>query len=257
MAHTVNVAEDYSIRTLTGDAELSSLVLTGWGAITSQVTALYTYTNRGRMWWNYTASSGAVTVSNKQGGTSYLTGTASAGLVTLSQANSSGLSGTLIINNGTPGTNPAQNSTGDFILSYADENDLVDVMAGVASYLDSNSKWQGQLARFEAILKRAKRELDEHIFQKLAGSARRDARGRRVLADIADPRQLASVHANYTAMMIEQYRGNRQPVFLESAREYERRWHNLLGAMTLELDHEADGQVDAAVNMTSTRLVLG
>lgn len=236
---------------------LQNLILTGWGAITSQVTALFTYTNRGRMWWTYTASSGAIVISNKQGGTSYLTGTASSGLVTLSAAGGSGISGTAEIHNGTPGTNPAQNSMGDFIISYADENDLVDVYAAVANHLDSSSKWQGQLARFEAILKRSKRELDEYVFAKLATKARLDARGRRLLADISDPRQLASVHANYTAMMIESYRGNRAPVIMDSAREYERRWQDLLGAMEIGLDAEADGQVDTYANMSSARLVLG
>lgn len=259
MAGVVNIAEDYSTRTRTGDALITRLVLTGWGTVTTAVTSVFTWTDRGRLWWVYTASSGDLSFYRRAtagSGDKVCSGTASSGLVTLSQANTSGVSGTAEVTAGVFGTNPALDSTGDCIITYADENDLIDNYKAVTSYLDSNSKWEGKLIRFEAIIVRAKRQLDEYIAARLGDRLRRDAGGRRMLADITDPRQLADVHAEYTLGLIEEYRAGLVAERRAAAKERQNKALELLGVMNIGLDYDGDSVVDVESSMASARLTL-
>lgn len=247
MAQSVNIAEDYSIRTLTGAVVLSRLVLTGWGAWSAGVAALDTWSDRGRLWWVFTQSSGDLSFYRRPtlgSGDKVCSGTASSGLVTLAQANSSGISGTVECTAGTLGSNPAENGTGDVIVSYANENDLLDAYNGVQSYLDSNSKWYGQNTRFEAVLRSSKRDLDEFIATRLQVGIERDNNGRRKLAAISDPRQLAKVHALYTLSQIEFHRAGANEARVVTAESYERRALALLKALEVAMDYGADGIVD-------------
>lgn len=256
MPQVSNVAEDYSIRSpLTGDLVLSRLVLTGWGGVQSAVPDLVAFTDRGRLWVRFTQSSGLLEFfrrSTMGSGDLICSGTVNNGLVTLAAngAISSPISGSAEATNGTLGTNPTQDSTTQVIVSYCDENDLIDKYAGVTSYLDANSKWQAQNARFEAKIREAKRELDEHLAGMLDTRLRYDAQGRRQLADIADPRQLAPVHAYWTLALIETYRKNQV-----GAEFYMGLAMSQLRGTKITLDHEADGRQDAEVSMASAKLV--
>lgn len=243
---TVHIAEDYSVRTLTGVALLSRLALTGWGAVTLGVTALEAFTDRGRLWWRFTASTNTLEFFRRptllSGDRVAFTDTAAAdGKAVLVAANTSGFSGTCDITGGTPGANPTQDATGDVIISYADENELISACADVQGYLDGDSKWNAQGVRFEALLRESKRELDERIVEKLCKDLARDAGGRRLLAAIADPRQLARVHALYTVYLLDAHRAGDDPARMESSQWHLDRALGLLKATRIALDNEADG----------------
>lgn len=248
MPQPVNIAEDYGIGSpITGDLVLSRLALTGWGAVASAVPSLETWTDRGRLWGVFTLSTADLSFyrrSTAGSGDKVCSGTVASGLVTLAQANSSGIAGSAEATNGTLGTNPAQNSTLSVIISYAHENDLIDRYAAVTNYLDSNSKWYAQGTRFEAVLRAAKRELDEWIVNRLASRLNRDSAGRRNLAIIADPRQIAPIHAMYTLAMIERHRGGLDEVRLETARRWFNAAMDLLRATEINLDYGQDAIID-------------
>lgn len=260
MAQVANVAEDYSSRTYNGAAALlSRIALTGWGAVTTAVPSLETWTDRGRLWWVFTVSSGDLSFYRRAtlgSGDKVCSGTVSSGLVTLSAANTSGVTGTCECSNGTLGTTPTVDASGDMIVSYAHENDLIDRYAGVVSYLDSNSKFEAQNTRFEAILRDSKRELDEHIAGAIGSRLRFDSSGRRMLADIADPRQLAPVHAMYAIGMLEMRRAGLDMRRHEVGSHWQSKARELLRGTLIAMDYEADAKQDVEANVSSARLIL-
>ena len=256
MARVTAVAEDYSSRTLTGDAVLSRIVLTGWGAVTSAVPALQEFTDRGRLWWRFTASTNLLELFRRPtllsgDRVAYTSTAAASGKATLVQDSSSGFSGTCDIDEGTAGTNPVSDATGDLIVSYAHENDLIDAYAGVGGYLDTNNKWQGQLTGFEAILLNAKRQMDEQLVGALGTNLRYDSAGRRDLASIADPRQLAPVHTRWTLALIEEYRKR-----IPDAEYWMAQAKGLLKQTQIVMDYDADATQDTQVNVSSAPLLL-
>lgn len=249
MARSLQIALDHHARTLSGTAVLSRVVLAGWGAVTAGVPALEAFTDRGRLWWKFTAASNLLELFRRatMGGgdrVAYTTVAAANGKATLVQDTSSGFSGSCDIDDGTEGVNPAANAYGDLIVSYAHENDLVDVYADAGGYLDENSKWYAQGTRFEALLRMAKRELDERLVEKLNGDLERDDMGRRALAVIADPRQLATIHALMTAYKLDGHRAGSIAAKAETAQWHLDRALSLLRATRVVLDLDADGAAD-------------
>lgn len=251
----VDISEGYALRTITGDAVLRRLVLSGWGATAS---ALATYTDKGRLWWRFTQSSGLFEFfrnSNLASGHRVAYATITSGVSAAFTAdNSSGFSGSCELDNGTAGSNPAQNSTGDVIVSYASENDLKNAMRGSPNYLDANSKWEAQDVRFEALLRESKAELDEIIAGRLAGRLDRDTMGRRALCAIASPRQLARVHALYTVYMMERYRVGNKSERREAAEFWKQEALGLLAATHIALDAEGDDEIDSENDVSAIRL---
>ncbi len=246
---SIHLAEDHSARTLTGAAVLSRIKLTGWGGLTAGVTALEDWTDRGRLWWKYTQSSGEVELFKRPtmlSGDRVCHGEASNGRVSLAADtdNSSPVSGSADIEDGTPGTNPAADANGDLIVSYAHENDLRDVISDVEGFLDEDSQWYDQDVRFEALLRRAKRMLDEMLVEKLLTDLGRDTAGRRILAAIADPRQLADVHALQAAGIIQRHRANNDSDLHAIAESYFQQARNLLRTIRIGIDDDADGVID-------------
>jgi hypothetical protein len=270
MARTPIIAETHSARTLTGSAVLSRIALTGWGAMSSGTPALETFTDRGRLWWKFTASSNLLELFRRSTMTAadrvaYTTSAVADGKATLVQDGTtlSGFSGSCDIDEGTAGSNPDADATGDLIVSYAHESDLLDAYAGVGGYLDENSKYYAQGTRFEALLKTAQNELNELLVPKLLndieqhlsaadqaaitallGGLSRDAKGRRLLAVIADPRQLAPVHALLCAYRLEAHRTGKDRDRADMAQWHYDRASRLLGGMSVALDLDADGDVD-------------
>lgn len=251
----VIISEGYAIRTITGDAVMRRLALSGWGATAA---ALQTYTDRGRLWWRYTSSGALLEFFRRPtlvSGHRVAYATITAGVSAAFTAdNSSGFSGSCEIDNGTPATNPASDSTGDVIVSYADENDLKNALRGSRAYLDANSKWEAQDTRFEAILREAKVELDELLAGRLAGNLSRDDNGRRALAAIADPRQVARIHALYTVAMMERYRVGNSPERREAAEFWFTQALQLMSATQIALDDDGDDQIDREASVASIRL---
>jgi len=264
MGRTTNIAEDHHARTLTGSAVVSRIKLTGWGAVTAGVTALETFTDRGRLWWKYTVSSTTLELFRRP---TMLSGDRVAyaddvadGKATLVQDTSSGFSGTCDIDDGDAddaGVNPTADATGDLIVSYADENDLLNEYADVAGYLDDDSKFYAQGTRFEALLRAAKRELDEMLVEKLLDDLDRDDAGRRKLAAISDPKQLATVHALWCCYKLDAHRVGEHPTRADVSQWHFDRANKLLRGMRLAIDDEADGVIDVerrTVDRTLNRL---
>lgn len=257
---------DYPVRTRTGDAVIDRLVLTGWGTVTSQVTSLFTWTDNGRLWWSYTASSRLITFYRRNSttiaGDAVCSGTVSAaGLVTLTASNTSGITGTAEVTDGdfTAGAllAPTLDSTGDVIVSYCDENDLIDAAQGVSNVLDSNSKWVGQLVRFEALILRMRLEFDGYVARKLADLATLDNRNEVTLCDMKNPRQLAPSFSNYCVAEIMERRAGADPARMQAAKDKRERAMDLLKTLTLALDYDGERVKQAEVNVTAGRVYRG
>lgn len=257
---------DYPVRTLDGDAVIDRLVLTGWGTVTSTVTSLFTWTDNGRLWWNYVASTRAITFYRRNSTTvatdAVCTGTVStAGLVTLTASNTSGITGSAEVTDGDYTTGaliaPVEDSRGDVIVSYADENDLIDAAKGVANVLDSNSKYFGQLVRFEALLLRMRISFDAYVENNLAGVANYDNRNDVVLCDIKNPRQLAQSFAEYCVAELMDNRAGSDLARLEAADKKRKRALDLLKTQGVKLDYAGKRKTEAKANMSAARLIRG
>lgn len=200
MATGANLGETYSIsEPRTGSARVSRIVLTGHGAAPSAAAGLRTFSDDGRLWGRYTNSSTLLELFRRPTMLSgdrvaYTSAVVSGGKATLVQDNSSGISGTCDIDNGTPGTNPTADSTFDLIVSYADEQDIFDELDAAESLLVAG-KWQGRGTRFEALLDKAKKELDAWIVHTFAPRLKLDDWGRWRLANLVNQRDLARIHA--------------------------------------------------------------
>lgn len=222
MATGTSKFEDYNIILRSGDAFISRLALTGWGAVSSSVPALRTWSDSGRMWGKITTGD-VFELYRRPGlasGDKVCNGTISSGTVTLAQANSSGISGSADI------TSFTSSSTHlfDVLVSYADESDILTIYPQAGNELDSNSKFEGQDARFEWLLKDVKRtELDPLIWARyktqlgssISASGRLlqltaagiDIQGRPLIGYMSDPRQLSRVHAKLCAARLYERRG--------------------------------------------------
>lgn len=220
MATGTSKFEDYNIILRSGDAFISRLDLTGWGAYASSTPALRTWSDNGRMWGKITTGD-AFELYRRPGlasGDKVCEGSISSGIVTLAQANASGISGSADIGSYTSGSEHLF----DVLVSYADESDIVTIYPQAAKELDSNSKFEGQDTRFEWLLKDVKRteldpliwaryksqlgsSLNSHVLQ-TAGSGT-DIQGRPLIGYMSDPRQLSRVHAKLCAARLYERRG--------------------------------------------------
>lgn len=254
---------DYPSRTRTGDAVLDRLVLTGWGAVTSNVTSLFTWTDGGRLWWVFTQSSGDLSFYRRKtagSGDKVCSGTVSSGLVTLAQANTSGISGTAELTTGDYSgalVMPTVNSTGDVILSWCDENDLIDAARGVPNVLDSNSKWFGQLARFESLFLHHMADFGNYVQQRLAGAVQNDFNNKPRLCDIMEPRQLAKAYANYIVSEAMETRQGADPVKMAATEAKRKRAFDLLRSLDIAIDTGASRKAESKTDMSSGVLIRG
>lgn len=219
MATGANIREDYDIsESRSGSIRVSRLVLTGWGAAPSASAGLKAWSDQGRMWGVFTASTNDFSLRRRgpgiyAGTDEICSGTVTNGKVTLAADNTSGISGTCDVDNGTPGTNPTDDSTFDVVISYCDENDLKTYFTQVTSLLDSNGKWEGQLARFERLLIDAKRILNNWIIRDMRGrmEGHLDTYGRWPLANIVEPANLLDAQALIACHIAEMNRGPIDP----------------------------------------------
>lgn len=255
---------DYPTRTRTGDAVLDRLVLTGWGTVTSDVTSLFTWTDGGRLWWTYVASTRVLTFYRRK---TALSGDAvcsvtitTAGIgASIAASNSSGITGSCEMTNGDYSgalVSPTQDSTGDCIICYCDENDLRDAAIGVNGVLDTNSKWYGQLVRWEALLLRSMSDFGNYVQQRIETKVGRDFNNKPRLADIMEPRQLAKSYATYIVAELMEHRQGTDPVRIAATESKRARAMNLLNSLDIALDLGADRVADATANMSSARLIL-
>lgn len=208
MATAAPAFEDYSIVLRSGDAKLSRLALSGWQ---TAATTLRTWSDRGRMWGKIspTSGDGYFQLFRRPGlaaGDLLAHGTisASTNTVTLTAQNSSGITGSCDILE----HSETQTHLFDVLVSYADEQDIVKIFSGAVNELDSNSKYEGLDTRFEALLKEQKLYLDQLLYARLKDQIGTDVLGRPMLGYIADPRQLARVHAKLCVAQLYERRGD-------------------------------------------------
>lgn len=246
MAEVINF-EDYNVRTRSGDARLTSVVLTGWGDMNAGVPALKEFTDNGRLWGRFTETSGLVELFRHPAmaaGDRVMSGTAANGEVTLAEDNSSGMTGSMAIDSGTAGDNPAEDSEFDIVVSYAHELDVSAIYAGIEGEMD-DGQFNGQDVRLEALLKDVKREtLDPMIWDKHADEIGTDEQGRPNVAWLSSLRQLAKVHALLCVAHLYLRRAGMNPAFLDAAEKYEKLARDKWGATALAFDRAADGEID-------------
>ena len=222
-------AEDYTISApRTGDARIRNLALIGWG------NALATVSEAGRLYWSVTV--GNVLELYKREGRAAADLAASGSIhattdaVTLAQANNSGLSGSATVVH-----TAGRASSGEMILSYADEPELTVEVQHLTSLLDGSSQWEGG-RRFEKALKESKRLLDAALLGQLHVRLARTPEHLPDLAAIAQPRQLAQVHAKLAAALLFEHRGVHAPVNYERAEHKRRDAMDMLKSIALVLD---------------------
>lgn len=264
MATGANIREDYSIsEPRTGSARVSRLKLTGWGGTPSSTVGLKTWSDQGRMWG---VISGTDFSLRRRGpgvyvsGDEVCSGTISGGKVTLSADNTSGITGTCDVDNGTPGTNPTEDGTFDVIVGYdCDENDLRDMFTQANNLLVSNA-WEGStLTRFEPVLLKAKRILDDWLVRDMRGrmAGHEDAWGRWPLASIVEPGNLRDVQAAIACHLLEQNRSAIDPSYQVNAGRAAQLWktaNELFKSAQIAFDWERDLAPDVRNNAGNVRI---
>jgi hypothetical protein len=249
--------EDYSISAArTGDAVLRNLVLTGWGAAPTMM-------EQGRLYWRVTANgasstlklyrSGVNAAGNWASGDEMATGTFTIDAdnfvsVTLSQANTSGLSGTCRVRAG-------ENSRGDVVITYADEQDIKRLLHDSASLL-SSSQFEGE-TRFEGVARQAKRLIDMWLRSAHGTSFQRKVTGEIQLADLAMPRQLAIPHSQLCVKILFENRMGHAPEFMEQAKYWGRLALDTFEATAPSLDFFKDDILDGRLRSSTVPLTRG
>lgn len=259
MTSFANITEPYSISDCrTGRARLSRLALSGWGASPTASAGLKAWSDNGRMWAIVNGSDFSLwrrppgqAVSTDE----VCSGTISSGKVTMLADNTSGITGTADVDNGTPGTNPDQDATLDVVVGYADENDLKRVERQVASLLDSSTYPGGASStRFESLLLEAKGKLDQWILSQTEGELRYDEWGRPLLAHIVRTGDFARCQALLAVHMATLSRGeefaDRALRYLELAREE-------FKTTSIQFDYERDGRADQNLQAGFIKLYRG
>lgn len=230
----------------TGDARISRLVLTGWSA------GFDTWTEDGRAYWDVV--SGVLTLWKNElrtGATTRLcSGTITAGVVTLSALNSSGISGSARVDH-------AEDSTGDVIISYANEQALESLCRSVSSFL-STSAWAG-VTRFEEAFRLGKEELDRWLVERLIGQLSRKDTREIDLSVVAKPRQLAQVHGLLTLGFIFERLASitENPAHFELTDRYRKRAKDVWAHVRLDLNADEDEIVDGEARLRAVTLVRG
>lgn len=253
-------SEQYNISDArTGSIRVSRLTLTGWGAAPTSSAGLFTWSDQGRMWARFIESTGVLTLyrrSTMAAGDAVCNGTVTAGMVTLAAANDSGISGSADVDDGTPSTNPSVDADLDVVVSYADEVDLLKILARATGLLEGTPPTYMGLGgtRFEALLVDARQTLDRWLIEKLGTKLRHDAWGRPLLAHIVRQRDLSRVQALIAANMAATARGagvnvdqlqQAEYLIAEARREFK--------MLRVDLDYERDLSPDAGV---TTRMRL-
>ena len=229
----------------TGDARIYDLALTGWG------NALASVSDNGRLYWDV-ATDGALTFYSDEGrasGDAVCAGAITSGAATLTAENASGVTGTASVAF-TLGTA----STGEVIVSYADEPDLLTVMADATTLLDGSSLWNG-VARFELAFRTAKDDLDKMLVANQRTRLQRKSTNEFDLSSIAKPRELARVHAYLVAAVLQEQRSGYKDFYREDADRLRKRASELLAGVTLSLDYQNDDTVDTASRMGTLKVV--
>jgi hypothetical protein len=209
-----NIHEAYSIsEPRTGNARVSRLVLTGWGAAPASSAGLMAFSDQGRLWGVYTVGAqDTVTFYRRpeiDPAFAVCTGTVLDGRATLAQASSSGITGSVDIDNGTPGVNPDKDATFDVVVSYCDEIDIIKAGGKLGGLLEGSPATYMGLGgvRFERLLIDSKAELDRWLVSNLEPRLRYDEWDRPLLAHIVRLGDLSRIQALIAAHQAALARG--------------------------------------------------
>lgn len=229
----------------TGDARIYDLALTGWG------NALATVSENGRLYWEISTGN-VLTLYSDEGrdsGDAVCSGTISGGAATLTASNVSGVTGSAKVAH-----TSGEASTGEAILSYADEPDLLNIMADAASLLDGDSQWNG-VNRFELAFRTAKDDLDKMLVASQRTRLTRKVTNEFDLSSIAKPRELARVHAMLVAAVLQERRASYRDYYAEDATRLRKRAKALMDGVTLSLDYRNDDTVDVQSRLGKLKVV--
>lgn len=233
--------EDYGVNVREGDLVLSHLTLTGWGLTPTAVKdktdegvlhGRITTGNVFQLWKDPTFAD-----ATKQVITS--AAISAAGFVDLTESNNSDFSGRVKVDY----------TLGDeqlfkVIVTYADEQDLARVYGPLDGELDADQKYEGQDARFESLLKEAKRLVDRRIRDRYMDVIGFDAMGRPRLGRISDPRELSRAHALMAAWLLYVRRTTLEPVFRDIKNDAKDDADDELAQVPVTFDAEEDGVID-------------
>lgn len=259
MTTGANIRETVSISTArSGTMRLARINLTGWGDI-AVPPALEQFSDHGRLWVQFDQATPDLRLyrrSTMLSGDLVASGTPSAGLCTLTEDNSSGISGTLEVDNGTPGTLPTADATMDIIISYASEYDILSIQAQAEQLLDTTtSDWQGQGNRFERLLDEAKVKLDRWIIKEYNLKLCRDDWGRWALAHIVNQFDLKRTQALIALHIATLNRAGVDPDRMDQANNFLALAKDEFRDISIEFDNERDLQPDATTRAGVVRIV--
>lgn len=247
MTTGANITETHGIsEARTGSIRVSRLALTGWAnAVPSASVGFKTWSDEGRLWGVYTSSSANLSLYRRStllSGDKVCSGTVAAGKVTLSADNTSGITGSADVDDGTPGTNPDGDATFDVVVCYADENDLLRVDPNINSLLRSGLFPGGASGtRWESLLGEAKRMCDRWLTAHFAQRIAYDAYGRPLLAHIVRLGDVARLHALLSVYLA--YSGRGQD-FAEASLQRMEEARQELKMLPVQFDYERDLSAD-------------
>lgn len=253
--------ETISHRALTGTPNPSRIIVTGWGAKYSVSTATKDdWSDDGRFWCKVESGSLKVYKRIQPDGTfdaadEVMRGTIAVGSFDLTEQNSSGLSGSIALDD------YADGDVFDIIVTYADERDIERILnindqasaldAAVAKILTGAKRW-------EDVLYEAKRKFDNRLIanggkQKYLKNLddgrdtfpfKMDARKRWELASVASPRQIADIHVYYALALLCKKRATFNSTFERLYVFYMGLVKEELAETRIIVDYDADQVVD-------------
>lgn len=259
--------ETHPVATLSGDAVVSRIELLGWGALISSRPATQTWTENGRVWWRFTQSTALFELFRDPGYASGdrlafgTVGATTAGRVTLVAANTSGITSptdAIHVTNGTQGTPPTEDSNGDMIVNFCDEDDINQIYRDVANELDGSDQWLGIGTRFESLIGAVMvDEFNPMLRQLMSARLNWNASNVEILCAISNPRQLAPVLARYCAARFYERRGAVDEDALKQAEKVRAVAERMLGGITIAIDYTRDGFIDNNQRGGVVRVIRG
>jgi hypothetical protein len=220
----------------TGKATLRRLILTGWTTLVDT-----------RLEWVKTIDD---TIELLLDGETICNGSIVAGSATLVEQNDSGISGSVLVPEFTPG----EEARGLVILSYCTEEDIVGWERDLLEHLDDSDSFMGE-PRFEVLFRKAKVKIDKMLIGKLGAYFRRNSSGEIDLSTLARPKQLAEVQARYILYLLFTATNNGDRDMLALAREHKNEAEKELSLLQVEFDQNSNNKIDGVKPPIGSRLI--
>lgn len=217
-----------------GNAVIKNLTLTGWS---NKPTSL----ELGRIYWIKTTADDLEFYKEESLTNMISEGAiAGSGKATMLDVNSSDISGVAYVNH-----TSGEESTGEIIVTYCYEDDVLLFERDLLDHLDSSNQFLGS-ARFEQPLKAAKHKVDEVLKSSLRPYFRKRSNGEVDLGAITKPRQLAEAQAHYAMYYILMAVNNGDVDIMNLAKHHKSEARKSIDIVQLELDFDGDDVIDSA-----------